>query len=101
MFKYEGFEYSPEEVAEAAKEKDLTVDQYIDRYGLETVEVADEIQTVEVTDEIQTEPTEGKTNDVAVRCCGSGCGCDIGTGHSIREYGIRIGRYFWGVTTNR
>ncbi|MHA2351184.1 MAG: hypothetical protein ACXADL_16320, partial [Candidatus Thorarchaeota archaeon] len=66
MFKYEGFEYSPEEVAEAAKEKDLTVDQYIDRYGLETVEVADEIQTVEVTDEIQTEPTEGKTNDVAV-----------------------------------
>ena len=66
MFKYEGFEYSPEEVAEAAKEKDLTVDQYIDRYGLETVEVADEIQTVEVTDEIQTDPTEGKTNDVAV-----------------------------------
>ena len=65
MFKYEGFEYSPEEVAEAAKEKDLTVDQYIDRYGLETVEVADEIQTVEVTDEIQTTPTEGKTSDVA------------------------------------
>ncbi|MHA2243072.1 MAG: hypothetical protein ACXACE_15840, partial [Candidatus Thorarchaeota archaeon] len=66
MFKYEGFEYSPEEVAEAAKEKDLTVDQYIDRYGLETVEVADEIQTVEVTEEIQTDPTEGKTSDVAV-----------------------------------
>ena len=66
MFKYEGFEYSPEEVAEAAKEKDLTVDQYIDQYGLETVEVADEIQTVEVTEEIQTDPTEGKTSDVAV-----------------------------------
>jgi hypothetical protein len=53
MFKYEGFEYTLDEVTQAASDKNLTVDEYVDQYGLETIEV---------TDEIQTTPTEGKTN---------------------------------------
>jgi len=57
MFKYQGFDYSLEQVTEAADNLGLTVDEYVNKHGLETVEV---------TDEIQTDPTEGKTSDVAV-----------------------------------
>ena len=56
MFKYEGFDYTLDEVTQAANDKNLTVDEYVDQYGLETVEI---------TDEIQTTPTEGKTNGAA------------------------------------
>ena len=56
MFKYQGFDYSLEQVTEAADNLGLTVDEYVNKHGLETVEV---------TDEIQTDPTEGKTSDVA------------------------------------
>ena len=58
MFKYEGFEYTLDEVTQAANDKNLTVDEYVDQYGLETTEV---------TDEIQTTPTEGKTNGAAAK----------------------------------
>lgn len=56
MFRYEGFDYSLDQVTDAASKKGLSVDEYVDQFGLETVEV---------TDEIQTTPTEGKTSDVA------------------------------------
>ena len=56
MFRYEGFDYSLDQVTDAAGKKGLSVDEYVDQFGLETVEV---------TDEIQTTPTEGKTSDVA------------------------------------
>jgi hypothetical protein len=58
MFKYEGFEYTLDEVTQAASDKNLTVDEYVDQYGLENTEV---------TDEIQTTPTEGKTNGAAAK----------------------------------
>ena len=53
MFKLNGTEYSLEEVTSAAESSNLSVDEYVNEFGLETVEV---------TDEIQTTPTEGKTN---------------------------------------
>ena len=53
MFKLNGIEYSLEEVTSAAESSNLSVDEYVNEFGLETVEV---------TDEIQTTPTEGKTN---------------------------------------
>ncbi len=56
MFKYQGFDYSLEQVTEAADNLGLTVDEYVNKHGLETIEI---------TDEIQTTPTEGKTSDVA------------------------------------
>ena len=55
MFKLNGTEYSLEEVTSAAEASNLSVDEYVNEFGLETVEV---------TDEIQTEP-KGKTSDVA------------------------------------
>ena len=58
MFKYQGFDYSLEQVTEAADNLGLTVDEYVNKHGLETVEV---------TDEIQTTPTEGKTNGAAAK----------------------------------
>ena len=57
MFKLNGTEYSLEEVTSAAEASNLSVDEYVNEFSLETVEV---------TDEIQTDPTEGKTSDVAV-----------------------------------
>ena len=56
MFKLNGTEYSLEEVTSAAEASNLSVDEYVNEFGLETIEV---------TDEIQTTPTEGKTSDVA------------------------------------
>jgi len=56
MFKYQGFDYSLEQVTEAADNLGLTVDEYVNKHGLETVEV---------TNEIQTTSTKGKTSDVA------------------------------------
>ena len=56
MFKYQGFDYSLEQVIEAADNLGLTVDEYVNKYSLETVEI---------TDEIQTPTTEGKTNGAA------------------------------------
>jgi len=53
MFKYQGFDYSLEQVTEAADNLGLTVDEYVNKHGLETVEV---------TEEVQTTPTKGKTN---------------------------------------
>ena len=53
MFKYQGFEYTLDEVTQAAQKENISVDEYANKHGLETVEV---------TDEIQTTPTEGKTN---------------------------------------
>ena len=53
MFRYEGFDYSLDQVTDAASKKGLSVDEYVDQFGLETVEV---------TDEIQEPVTEGKTN---------------------------------------
>jgi hypothetical protein len=58
MFRYEGFDYSLDQVTDAASKKGLSVDEYVDQFGLETVEV---------TDEIQTTPTEGKTNGAAAK----------------------------------
>ena len=58
MFKYQGFDYSLEQVTEAADNLGLTVDEYVNKHGLETVEV---------TDEIQTTPTEGKTNGAVAK----------------------------------
>jgi len=52
MFKLNGTEYSLEEVTSAAESSNLSVDEYVNEFGLETVEV---------TEEIQTDP-EGKTN---------------------------------------
>ena len=56
MFKYQGFEYTLDEVTQAASNEQLSVDEYVNKHGLETIEV---------TDEIQTRVTEGKTSDVA------------------------------------
>ena len=53
MFKYQGFEYTLDEVTQAAQKENISVDEYANKHGLETVEV---------TDEIQTPVTEGKTN---------------------------------------
>ncbi len=53
MFKLNGTEYSLEEVTSAAESSNLSVDEYVNEFGLETVEV---------TDETQTTPNEGKTN---------------------------------------
>ena len=56
MFRYKGFDYSLDKVTQAAEEKGLSVDDYVNEFGLETVDD---------TKEIQTDPTEGKTNGVA------------------------------------
>ena len=53
MFKYKGFDYNLDQVTQAADDKGLSVDEYVNKFGLETVE-----DTVE----IQTDPNEGKTN---------------------------------------
>ena len=53
MFKYKGFDYNLDQVTQAADGKGLSVDEYVNKFGLETVE-----DTVE----IQTDPNEGKTN---------------------------------------
>jgi hypothetical protein len=53
MFKLNGTEFSLEEVTSAAESSNLSVDEYVNEFGLETVEV---------TDEIQKPVTEGKTN---------------------------------------
>ncbi len=53
MFKYKGFDYNLDQVTQAADNKGLSVDEYVNKFGLETVE-----DTVE----IQTDPNEGKTN---------------------------------------
>ena len=58
MFKLNGTEYSLEEVTSAAESSNLSVDEYVNEFGLETVEV---------TDEIQTTPTEGKTNGAVAK----------------------------------
>ena len=58
MFKYQGFDYSLEQVTEAADNLGLTVDEYVNKHGLETVEV---------TEEVQTNPTEGKTNGAVAK----------------------------------
>ena len=58
MFKYQGFEYTLDEVTQAASNEQLSVDEYVNKHGLETVEV---------TDEIQTTPTEGKTNGAVAK----------------------------------
>jgi len=58
MFKYQGFEYTLDEVTQAANNEQLSVDEYVNKHGLETTEV---------TDEIQTTPTEGKTNGAAAK----------------------------------
>jgi hypothetical protein len=58
MFKLNGTEYSLEEVTSAAEASNLSVDEYVKEFGLETVEV---------TDEIQTTPTEGKTNGAVAK----------------------------------
>ena len=39
MFRYEGFDYSLDQVTDAASKKGLSVDEYVDQFGLETVEV--------------------------------------------------------------
>ena len=56
MFKYKGFDYNLDQVTQAADDKGLSVDEYVNKFGLETVE-----DTVE----IQADPNEGKTNGVA------------------------------------
>ena len=56
MFKYQGFEYTLDEVTQAAQKENISVDEYVNKHSLETVEV---------TDEIQTTPTKGKTNGAA------------------------------------
>ena len=58
MFKLNGTEYSLEEVTSAAESSNLSVDEYVNEFGLETVEV---------TDEIQTPVTEGKTNGAVAK----------------------------------
>ena len=45
MFKLNGTEYSLEEVTSAAESSNLSVDEYVNEFGLETVEVTEEIQT--------------------------------------------------------
>jgi hypothetical protein len=57
MFKLNGTEYSLEEVTSAAEASNLSVDEYVNEFGLETVEV---------TEEIQTEP-KGKTNGAVAK----------------------------------
>ena len=56
MFKYKGFDYNLDQVTQAADDKGLSVDEYVNKFGLETVDD---------TEEIQTDPNEGKTNGVA------------------------------------
>ena len=56
MFRYKGFDYSLDQVTQAAENKGLSVDDYVSEFGLETVDD---------TEEIQTNPSEGKTNGVA------------------------------------
>ena len=56
MFRYKGFDYSLDQVTQAAEDKGLSVDDYVSEFGLETVDN---------TEEIQTDPNEGKTNGVA------------------------------------
>jgi len=56
MFRYKGFDYSLDQVTQAAEEKGLSVNDYVNEFGLETVND---------TEEIQTDPNEGKTNGVA------------------------------------
>ena len=56
MFRYKGFDYSLDQVTQAAENKGLSVDDYVSEFGLETVDN---------TEEIQTDPNEGKTNGVA------------------------------------
>ena len=58
MFKYQGFEYTLDEVTQAANNEQLSVDEYVNKHGLETIEITDETQTI---------PTEGKTNGAAAK----------------------------------
>ena len=69
MFEFEGQQYSLEEITLAAKESKLSVSDYLKKHNIKKLE-----ETVE--------PVE-KLKDVAA---------------SIREYGIRVGRYFFGIS---
>ena len=37
MFRYKGFDYSLDQVTQAAEEKGLSVNDYVNEFGLETV----------------------------------------------------------------
>src|SRR6056300_78912 len=54
MYRYEGFEYTLDEVNQAAKDKNLTSAEYVNEYGLEQA-------STDATDP----PAKGKTNGVA------------------------------------
>ena len=58
MYKYKDYEYTLEEIQEAADKENLSVDEYIKEYDIELVSTADE---AEVAEEVITDPTkEGK-----------------------------------------
>jgi hypothetical protein len=75
MFELNGKEYSLQDVEQAAINSNLSLDEYVKKAGLKTIE-------------------PGKTNGVAET------GATAGNRASTREYGIRIGRYFFGIKTN-
>jgi len=58
MFEYEGFQYTLDEVTKAAENEKISVDEYVGKHGL---------KSVEITDEIQTTPTKGKTNGAVAK----------------------------------
>ena len=62
MFKYQGFDYSLEQVTEAAGNLGLSVDEYVKEYNLETGNEA-----VAITDETQEPSTEGKISDTVAK----------------------------------
>jgi len=81
MFRYEGFDYSLDQVTDAASKKGLSVDEYVDQFGLETIEI---------TDEIQTTPTEGKTNGAVAK----GATATPVTGQAPESTGLNSENYF-------
>ena len=58
MFEYEGFQYTLDEVTKAAENEKISVDEYVSKHGL---------KSVEITEEVQTDPEEGKTNGAAAK----------------------------------
>ena len=60
MYKYKNYEYTLEEIQEAADKKNLSVEEYIKEYNIDPPAAETETET-EVTEEVITDPTkEGK-----------------------------------------
>jgi hypothetical protein len=81
MFELEGVQYSVEDLQAAAKKYEMEYDAYLkvmEGQGLKKVETTDVVEN-----KIETK---------------DGCGCSANKKYNTSRYGIRLGRYFFGLT---